>query len=172
MRQANSPASASPRLASETLASSLAFAASRSCAGPQSLSDLWPSLFRAGPIGLPCHPPRHSPPLHTPGQKSEPRGPRAPLAGRRQTADQIASATMLMLARLGFRDLSADCRRQRCLTPSVSGRCSPLRDAAAHDLADSPARWLLCCVPFRDLKPAETGHSDPAGSTSLRAGLA
>ena len=143
----DSPASASPVLATETLASSLASAAARSCAGPQcqsglwsgrptrpcsppssacpprsqksaapatrtmrarlpasaqpgltragparlvplrladwrfgeSQSHLWPSVFRAGPYGLPCCPSSHGPALHTPGQKCEERGPRAPI---------------------------------------------------------------------------------------------
>ena len=39
-------------------------------------SHLWPSVFRAGPYGLPCCPSSHGPALHTPGQKCEERGPR------------------------------------------------------------------------------------------------
>jgi hypothetical protein len=42
-------------------------------------SHLWPSVFRAGPYGLPCCPSSHGPALHTPGQKCEERGPRDPI---------------------------------------------------------------------------------------------
>jgi hypothetical protein len=50
------PASASPVLAPETLASSLASAAAPSCAGPQYQFHLWPSVFRPGPNGSPWYP--------------------------------------------------------------------------------------------------------------------
>jgi hypothetical protein len=46
------PASASPGLAPETLAGSLASAAARSCAGPRCLSGLWPAR-----LTRPLHPP-------------------------------------------------------------------------------------------------------------------
>ena len=37
----------------------------------ESQSHLWPSVFRAGPYGLPCCPSSHDPALHTTGQKCE-----------------------------------------------------------------------------------------------------
>ena len=66
------PADASPLLASETLSSSLAYAASRSCAGPQCQSAL-----RAKPSpGFPCYP---SKPVLGIVRKAEHRDPRDPL---------------------------------------------------------------------------------------------
>ena len=50
------PASASPVLAPETLASSLASAAAWSCAGPQCQPHLWPGVLSAWPNGSPCNP--------------------------------------------------------------------------------------------------------------------
>jgi len=85
------PASASPVLAPETLADSLASAAARSCAGPQSQPHLWPSVLRARPYGLPLHPPSHGPPLRTTGQKCEQRGP-APLDTKPRPPDCELSA--------------------------------------------------------------------------------
>ena len=65
------PAAASPLLASETLSSSLAYAASRSCAGPQCQSAL-----RAKPSpGFPCDP---SKPVLGIARKAEHRDPREP----------------------------------------------------------------------------------------------
>ena len=68
---------------------------------------------------------------------------------------------MLVPVRLGFRDLSADCRRERCLTPSVSSRCTPLRDAAARDLADSTA--LMAAV-LRFVPRPEAGGDRPGAT--------
>ena len=69
VRLANTLASASPVLAPETLADSLASTAAWSCAGPQSLPHLWPSVLRARPYGSPFPPESHGPPLRTTGQK-------------------------------------------------------------------------------------------------------
>ena len=55
------PASASPVLAPETLASSLASAAACSCAGPQRQPHLWPSVLRAGPTAWPLQPTKPRP---------------------------------------------------------------------------------------------------------------
>jgi hypothetical protein len=70
-------------------------------------------------------------PRHLVRQKPEPRAPRAPATGDSATwCGPFAPATLLVPSRLGLRDRPpqrADSRRQQSLTPSVSGRATPLR---------------------------------------------
>jgi hypothetical protein len=105
-------------------------------------------------------------------QNSAAPAPRLEGVGRLRTNSlQLRCSFLRVWASTNYPQTAAAGRQTgRCLTPSVSSRCTPLRRATRarpHRNAvrkDSPGRWLLCCVPFHVLKPSETGPSDPATS--------
>ena len=122
---------------------------------PQFQSDLWPSVFRAGPTALPStlEPPPDVPHSRPEVRTARPRDPTERCGGRLRTNSLRLRCSFLCVWAFAIRrDCPASRPCNEALTPpfqaaalhSLRSRTRPHEDQSGSD----PACWPLRCVPF------------------------